>query len=451
MRIRDPIHGLIVFSNNKQNDKLAWDLIDAKEFQRLRRIKQLGFSELVYPGATHTRFSHSIGVFHMTRAIIDVLKEIRAENFDNERAEITACAALLHDIGHGPFSHAFEGANKKIGRTKKHEVWTTEIIRGNTEIGEILECRGRYFREKVAAILEEEFPSDIYASIVHSQFDADRLDYLRRDKYMTGTEHGGFDWAWLLNNLEVGTVTVGEDDPVEIETFILASKGLQAAEEYLLGRFHLYTQVYMHKTTRGAEKILEALLQRTAIFASSGDFAKMGIPENHPLISFFIKDGDNLSNYLGLDDAVLWGALQHLAQAKDVIISELANRLLYRKLYKCFDVGMLAKHSGGDSKVRFTRALKESIKNGDLSEIDVLQDRVSVNPYKYHNYDSSSALEKILLRPDNKAKNHDDIARYSNVISGIRGEDFFRVYCRNPKTVDKIQRIWNEIENDGQN
>lgn len=201
-RIRDPVHDLISFAD-EPFERLIWSLINTQEFQRLRRVRQLGFSELVYPGATHTRFSHSVGVFHTARSLVALLRRLLGTKFDPGRADIAVCAALLHDLGHGPFSHTFENVLRSRGMTKRHEDWSAEIIKGDTEINQVLVGYDETFPTEIANLLEEEQPSNIYASLVSSQFDADRLDYLRRDKLMTGTEQGGFDWAWLINNLEV--------------------------------------------------------------------------------------------------------------------------------------------------------------------------------------------------------------------------------------------------------
>ena len=137
-RIRDPVHGLIVFSATSEFDQLIWRLLNKAEFQRLRRIKQLGFSELVYPGATHTRLAHSVGVFHTARTLVRLFRGMLGKGFDRERGEVAICAALLHDLGHGPFSHAFEGVLKACGIMGKHEEWTADIIRCDTEIGRTL-------------------------------------------------------------------------------------------------------------------------------------------------------------------------------------------------------------------------------------------------------------------------------------------------------------------------
>ena len=178
---------------------------------------------------------------------------------------------------------------------------------------------------------------------------------MRRDKIMTGTEHGGFDWAWLLHNIEVEKITIGGDDelkPFEVEGLILGAKGLKAAEGYLLGRYHLYTQVYMHKATRGAEKMLEALLKRVAKLITDGETARTGLPDKHPLTLYFAKGGNKLENYLALDDTTIWGSLSLMERSEDEIIADLAERLRIRRLYKCLDVGALAERIGSDVKVR---------------------------------------------------------------------------------------------------
>ncbi len=136
-RIRDPVHDLIEFSRD-DFDQTIWDALESAEFQRLRRIKQLGFSELVFPGATHSRFAHSVGVFHTARRLSALIRNRLPDSFDLNRARIATAAALVHDLGHGPFSHAFEGALKRLGVAKRHEDWTVAIVSGDTEVSEVL-------------------------------------------------------------------------------------------------------------------------------------------------------------------------------------------------------------------------------------------------------------------------------------------------------------------------
>src|SRR6266851_10449610 len=162
-RVRDAVHGLITFRTGDNRDELAWRLIGTPEFQRLRRIRQLGVSEFVYPGATHTRFAHSIGVFHVARQLLDIIRrEITDAKFDKKRADVAVIAALLHDLGHGPFSHTFEGVRRELGVKKRHEEWTAEIIRNpDGQISSLLSSfwTDGTFLEEVADLLEAEDPT----------------------------------------------------------------------------------------------------------------------------------------------------------------------------------------------------------------------------------------------------------------------------------------------------
>jgi HD superfamily phosphohydrolase len=166
-RIRDPVHDLIPFDTSKF-EQMAWKLLELPEFQRLRRIKQLGFSELVFPGATHSRFAHSVGVFHTARQLAQCIKNQVGENYNEERAQVAMAAALVHDVGHGPFSHAFEAAAASFSQKKDHEDWTAEIVTGSTGVKRVLESFRKGFSKEVANVIVAETPGDIYASIVSS-------------------------------------------------------------------------------------------------------------------------------------------------------------------------------------------------------------------------------------------------------------------------------------------
>ena len=171
-RIRDPIHDLIEFSTD-EFERQCWKVVQTPPFQRLRRIKQLGFSEFVYPGATHSRLAHSLGVFNTARQLAAVVKSRRGAAFDAQAANLAVASALVHDVGHGPFSHAFEGALKGLRIGRPHEEWTEKIVL-ETEVRDALEGFVPAFSTKVASLFERETPADIYSSIVSSQFDADR-------------------------------------------------------------------------------------------------------------------------------------------------------------------------------------------------------------------------------------------------------------------------------------
>ena len=444
-RVRDPIHDLISFRAEDEVDQLAWQLINTREFQRLRRIRQLGLSDLVFPGATHTRFTHCIGVFHTARRLLDVIKR-KKENYDNGRARTATCAALLHDLGHGPFSHTFETVEKRRGVRKSHEEWTAELIRGDTEVHSVLETSSPGLADDVAELLTQREPKDIYAAVVSSQFDADRLDYLQRDRYMTGTESGGIDFEWLLDCLDVGRITMRvaeEEDYDEVDGLYLNHKGLRAAEEYLLARYNLHSQVYMHKTTRSAEQMLGALLAKIAQSVAQGDVAPSGLPEDHALVRY-LGDDPNTETYLALDDAVIWSALAPMARAEDQVIAGLASRLRDRRLYKCLDVGVLAQGAGGDSLQRFRRCLKDQASNLGLEEGTTLfSDEAKITAYGVYSFDEPGALQKVLIG-EKEGDKKEDIAVRSKVVAAISEERLFRVYAPDKAAVEQLYNLWGQ-------
>lgn len=451
-RIRDPIHGLISFDSHNDFEKLIWDLINCREFQRLRRIKQLGFSDLVFPGATHSRFAHSIGVFHTARRLARILSRIH-DGFQDDKAKIAICAALLHDIGHGPFSHSFEAAAKKLGRGKRHETWTADIISGDTEVGNCLESFSPEFRKSVSNLLREEYPADIYSSIVHSQFDADRLDYLRRDKYMTGTEHGGFDWEWLFENLAVSKLPIApvEDDPTEVDPLgvdclVLGAKGLKAAEGYLLGRLHLYSQVYFHKTTRAAEKVFQEIFYRIGDLVKQGDVCQTGLSHLDPVRRYFEGDPSDIPNYLKLDDFSVFGALHQIRDCSDKAASELAGRLLDRKLPKCFDV---AGRFGSDRQAEIARFKQKFSSLGagvGGNSLQLIEDRAPISAYSFNKFDSPGAREAVMIQRQDGSGFCDDLAEVSHVVKALAEEPIYRIYYFDSDGFEALNRIALEVK-----
>lgn len=334
-RILDPIHGLIAFRHDDEIDCLAWQLINTPEFQRLRRIRQLGFSEFVFPSATHTRYMHSIGVYHMSRRLLEVIKRHQGTKFNHDRAKVARLAALLHDVGHGPFSHTFESVEKKRSREKDHEDRSIQIITGDTKIRKILSEYDKGLPQKIERILKAE-ADDIYHSIVSSQFDADRIDYLLRDRYMAGVESGGFDLEWILDCLEIGEVfdTQENGESISLPSLYLNHKGIGAAENYILTRFQYYDHIYFHKTTRGAEKLLGMLLLKVSSLIQEGNISETGLDKHHPLCLYFSETDPNINSYLNLDDNLIWSSFWLFHRSSNPSISSLAQRLIDRDLYK---------------------------------------------------------------------------------------------------------------------
>ena len=437
-RVRDPVYGLVTFGgtgnpDRDETDEIARRLIDTREFQRLRRIRQLGFSDLVFPGATHSRFAHSVGVYHTARLLADVIAS-RGDGCDGERERVALLAALLHDVGHGPFSHAFE---VKAVSSRRHEDWSAEIVCGDTEVNRVLRHADATLPDRVGELLKEENAKDIYASIVSSQFDADRIDYMQRDRIATGVEFGHFDRDWLFDCLEVGSIVVGDKDLQRIPCLYLDPKGVSVAEEYLEARFRLYRMVYMHKTTRAAEKMLEKLLSAVAHTLRDG-----GSKRQEPLLRYLACETPMLGAYLDLDDAAVWSALTAVTDWPDERISMLARRLRDRQLYKCIDIGALD-GSSGNPRQRFQYEIER--RSPEWID-DLLYDDSKVALYRWYSFDESSALNKILVKTRPDAADPRDIADISSTVGARKNNGhIYRVYAPDRERIEDLRRILREM------
>ncbi len=246
---RDPLYNYIAF--DRKRDGWLIDLINCKEVQRLRRIHQLGVSNFTYPGADHTRFAHSLGVTHLMLLVLEHLEGVSdAEKIKKARQALLA-TALLHDVGHGPFSHLFEPC---LGID--HEQWSIAVIRDdNSQVHQILRKEDAYLPNHVADLIGSDNTKHPawQRALMSSQLDVDRLDYLRRDSLFTGAGYGHFDWHRLLT-----TVQFDKDDT----DLVWPAKSAMAIEEYIFARYYMYQNVYLHKTTRGFEQLLQAMWKR---------------------------------------------------------------------------------------------------------------------------------------------------------------------------------------------
>ena len=434
-RLRDPVHGLIVFEKDDAPAQLAWQLINTPEFQRLRRIKQLGVSEFVFPSAIHTRFAHSIGVFQTARELVSIIQResAPARPFDRDRADVATIAALLHDLGHGPFSHTFEGVQRSRGVRKSHEEWTADIIRnGKGAIRPLLESYRPGLTEEIASLVAAEDPTDIYHAVVSSSFDADRLDYLRRDRLMTGTGAGAIDFDWLMEHVRVAEIVsdapervTGEDNP-KVAAFCLDPKALPAAEQFLLSRYTLHEQVYLHKTTRCVETMLGRLLRQVATAAKDPDAARArtGLQPDHVLLRFFASGGETIGNYLALDDLAVSGSLERMQQGDDPIIADLAWRLRERRLYKTLDIGRFGSDRGRQRRAarRIDLAFGEKLKNGTV----IKDETASVGIYTPIGGDEDRMHNKLHILDAGKPREISEISKMIETLASKR--QFTRYY-----------------------
>ena len=454
-RVRDPVHNLIEFGATKATEELElilWDVIQTRPFQRLRRIKQLGFSELVFPGATHTRFAHSIGVFHTARLLLGAIERsmLRAGTvYGGNRAQHALAAALVHDVGHGMFSHAFEAVGKALKLPlAKHEAVSDMLIR-DSDITRVLDDRlGNGFANNVADLIAREQPRDVYDSVVTSQFDADRLDYMQRDRMMTGVHSGAVDVTWLLNNLVVAPIAVSVDDVQfrTVETLVLGPKAYHVAESYVLALFHLYPNVYFHKATRGAEMVLRDLILRLFTLHAEGRLAASGLPPNHPLVRF-VQEPGKLDRAQALDDTVLWGGLPMIATGEDAEIAVRARQLLDRKLLACFDIWnqaaeILAPSGREEPKKRAERIARLNLtcdrvlaRKGEAPE--VMFDDYKRDPYKRFQ-DSRTPPNQIHIMESGRPR---DMAELSSVVGSAEPFRICRAYfTRGDTNTERVLR-----------
>lgn len=333
MILRDPVHGLVSFET--ADAAIVPALVAAAETQRLRHIRQLGLSSLAFPGADHTRFSHAIGTAHVMMLFIERLRALHDElpywqRLTTERAREALAAALLHDVGHGPLSHLFEGAMPDCPR---HEAWTERIlVDPETEVHRVLSEHDPQLPERVARLVHGQHELTFLARTVSGNFDVDRCDYLLRDAHFTGVGYGNFDLPWLVRSLRLGTPeTPDAAPPLAID----GPKGLPAIESFVLARLFMVQQVYFHKASRASEWMLTRILNRVRELLVDGT-PVAGAP---PAIVSLAHTGDApLHDYLALDDTVLWSALSAWRSSNDPLLRDLANRLCSRRLFKTVEL-----------------------------------------------------------------------------------------------------------------
>jgi uncharacterized protein len=392
--IRDPVHELIPFEDDPC-DRLLWDLINTREFQRLRRIKQLGVCELVFPGANHSRFAHSIGVMHIARSFLARIRRVWPELLDEERETLVLAAALIHDVGHGPFSHSFESVTGDRHESRTHEI----ILDPSTEIHQRLAsyqpCAD--LPRKIAAFFDGsqephrlscgEFPSFLI-QIVASQLDADRFDYLQRDSHATGADYGRFDWKWLIHHLDIDR---------ERGRFYLNGKALAEAERYVFARYHMYRTVYFHKTSRAAEVMLRLIFKRfkqLVELAGPGLDVQALVPGAPESVLSVFSARPPLPVYLALDDHAMTELFKACARGEDPLLKELGEGLVNRRLYKAVDVTFVSPTAAAAFQVAATDRLRSA---GLDPSYALVADSPSDTPYKPYDPDAQKPVNQILV------------------------------------------------------
>jgi HD superfamily phosphohydrolase len=350
MLLRDPVHGLVSYEGDFERVALA--LLDTREVQRLRRVRQLGLTSLVFPGAEHSRFAHALGAAHVMTRLLEHVTPRQSElppslRLDPMHARDAFAAAMLHDLGHGPFSHLFE---EVMPNARPHEAWTTAmIVDPSTEISAALRALDPGMPARVAALIEGEHALPWLASAVSGTLDVDRCDYLLRDSHMTGVAYGIYDLDWLLRSLAFAKLERRPESPAEpgrhnyvasaertppADDWVLAiegRKGLPPIEGFFLARHFMYQQVYHHKATRGAECLVRGLFKRAAELVREGR-APDGTPD--AVAHAVVGDPPSLPAYVELDDVRLMHCLACWEKESDPVLADLATRFRRRALPK---------------------------------------------------------------------------------------------------------------------
>jgi uncharacterized protein len=419
---RDPVHNIIRLRTDTPEGQLMVRLIDSREFQRLRRIKQLGLALYTYQGAEHSRFTHSLGVLHLMTRVLDRLNEkyeIRAEDRVAARA-----AALLHDIGHGPFSHVME---KVLGF--HHEAWTVRaVLSEETEVGQELLAYSAELPDHIAQIIEGRFQPAALAQLVSSQLDVDRMDYLLRDSLMTGAKYGIYDLEWVVNALAIDR----EGDRIYVE-----ARGLYAVEEYLQARYYMFRQVYFHRTLRSAEAVLRSALRRALKLLEAG--CEVWCAPGTAFEKFLRREPLTLSEHLAMDDSDVIFHVKQWQASQDAVLSDLSGRFIRRRLFKAIDVDMPP-----EERAEFlTAARRVTAAAGFDPEYYFIEDHAGDVPYyDYYTMDGAEPKARIYVEDGYARPRIREISEVSDAVRGLaRGYQLHRV-CFPPEVKAEVYAIY---------
>jgi len=371
--INDPVFGFINLPTG-----MLYDVYEHRFLQRLTRIKQLGMSSFVYPGAQHTRFMHTTGAMYLMMEAIQHLRH-KGHDISKEEAEAAVAAILLHDLGHGPFSHGLE--HVLIDGVSHEAISLLLMQRMNKEFDGRLDLALRIFND--------EYPRLFFHQLVSGNLDMDRLDFLRRDSFFTGVTEGNIGSARIIKMLNI------VDDKLVVE-----AKGIYSIENYLISRNLMYWQVYLHKTSLAAEKMLENLLKRARHLLEQGVVVLASAAFSHFLTGkqrHGIMDEVSLNHFINMDDTDIWSAIKAWQNHTDVVLSTLSRGLIDRNLFKMemTDIGpseAVVEKKIGELAAAFCISLEEAgyfvsnstvstnIYSANVDSIDILYNDGTVRP-----------------------------------------------------------------------
>jgi HD superfamily phosphohydrolase len=418
---RDSVHNIIRLKTDSDEGKLLVRLVDTAEFQRLRRIKQLGLALFTYQGAEHSRFTHSLGAMHLATRILDRLAT--KYKISGEARIAVRAAALLHDIGHGAFSHVIENI-----LNFHHEQFTIEaVLSAETEVGRVLRTFSNELATNVADIIGGKFQPQALAQLVSSQLDVDRMDYLLRDSLMTGAKYGVYDLEWIIKSLEIDE---------QNDRLYVSARGIYAVEDYLQARYYMFRQVYFHRTLRSAENVLRSLLKRALQLFQAGKtvwYAKATAFEK-------VLRGERLSicEHLEMDDSDVMFHIKQWQKSDDKILSDLAKRFLHRNLFKAFDLDM-----PDEARADFLDKARKVVENaGFEAEFYFIEDKIGDYPYYFYTKDTSQPKNLIYVEEGFSRPAIREISEVSAAVRGLqKGYQIYRV-CFPSELKEEIGKLY---------
>ncbi len=418
---RDSVHNIIRLKTDTEEGKLLVRLIDTAEFQRLRRIRQLGLAHFAYQAAEHSRFTHSLGALHLATRILSKLELTRKISAPHKTA--VRAAALLHDIGHGAFSHVIETI---LGF--HHEQFTIEAVTSSeTEVGQVLREFSAELPENIAAIIRGDFRPVALAQLVSSQLDVDRMDYLLRDSLMTGAKYGIYDLEWIIKSLEIDE---------ENDRLYVSARGIYAVEDYLQARYYMFRQVYFHRTLRSAEAVLRSLMRRALNLFQSGKF--VWFAEKTPFEKILKGEKLLLTEHLQIDDADVMFHIKQWEKSEDEILSDLAKRFLHRRLFKAFDLDMPE-----NERQDFLEKARKLVENSDFdTDYYFIEDKAGDVPYYFYTKTQAEPKNLIYVEEGFSRPAIREISEISAAVRGLqKGYQIYRV-CFPPELKKDIAKLY---------
>ena len=397
------------------------ELIDTSEFQRLRRVRQLGLAYFAYQSAEHSRFTHSLGAAHLATRILDKLG--RSYQISSEDRVAVRAAALLHDIGHGAFSHVIESI---LGF--HHEQFTIDAVLSDaTGVGRILSKFSSGLAHSIAAIIRGDFHNVALAQIVSSQLDADRMDYLLRDSLMTGAKYGIYDVEWIIKSIEI--------DESRGHLYVSAP-GIYAVEDYLQARYYMFRQVYFHRTLRSAEAVLRSLLQRAMELYR--DRAAIWFRPDSAFEKVLRGEKLALKEHLSIDDHDVLFYIKQWVNSEDKVLADISSRFLHRRLFKAFDLDMPEGEIQG-----FVAEARRLVENAGFDpKYYFIDDTGGDAPYYFYTRRSEDPKDLIFVE-DGFAR--PAIREISEVSAAVRGlQKGYRIHriCFPSELTDEIEAFY---------